>query len=155
MSFHFQKDLLNFKSQSIQGSYATSKAKKLHVKEFPECAVCGSTRDLEVHHVTPVHINPDLATNELNFITLCDSTNNGCHRWFGHFGNFTKLYNIYVREYALCNRLFLELMQPDRKFIISTKILEEYFSKSMNMTAPEFRIHYMNMATNIFRIPII
>ena len=43
-----------------------------------------------VHHRIPVHVRPDLATNQSKFITLCDPLlrRDGCHFRCGHLGNW-------------------------------------------------------------------
>jgi 5-methylcytosine-specific restriction protein A len=56
----------------------------------PVCAVCGGRKVLEVHHIKPVHLNPELELDESNLVTLCEDKNNGvnCHLLFGHLGSF-------------------------------------------------------------------
>ena len=78
------------------------KVRKAYLAENPSCAVCGATRGkLEVHHVRPFHLHPDLELDPGNFITLCENDKNGvnCHLLFGHLGNF-KSVNTFVREDA-------------------------------------------------------
>jgi len=41
------------------------------VEKFPVCAACGSSAALNVHHVIPFHVRPDLELDEWNLITLC------------------------------------------------------------------------------------
>lgn len=55
--------------------------RKQHLKDNPNCAACGRNKKLEVHHIEPVHINPDRELDPANLITLCDSP---CHITFGH-----------------------------------------------------------------------
>lgn len=64
----------------------------------PRCAVCGSTENLEVHHVVPYHIRPDLELSVMNLITLCESKKQGinCHLFVGHLGDY-KAFNPSVR----------------------------------------------------------
>lgn len=50
-----------------------------------KCAACGRKKDLEVHHIIPVHINPSLELDQDNLITLCASS---CHILFGHLMDF-------------------------------------------------------------------
>lgn len=51
------------------------------VKQHPECAVCESTNDLQVHHIHPFEYGgPELDPE--NLITLCRR----CHLLFGHLG---------------------------------------------------------------------
>lgn len=63
------------------------------------CAACGGKKALEVHHKQPFHKNPELELKETNFVTLCESKENGvnCHLLFGHLGNFKSI-NVNVDE---------------------------------------------------------
>lgn len=58
-----------------------SSIRKQHLDNQPVCAACGRNKKLEVHHIEPVHINPDRELDPTNLITLCD---NPCHFVFGH-----------------------------------------------------------------------
>lgn len=49
-----------------------------------ECAWCGATNSLEVHHVLPQHIRPDLANDPSNMIVLCRKD----HEALGHKHDF-------------------------------------------------------------------
>ena len=77
-------------------------ARKAHLEKFPTCAVCGGKEKLEVHHIRPFHLHPDLELDPSNFITLCESGGGGlnCHLAFGHLGSF-KSYNADVETDAL------------------------------------------------------
>lgn len=90
-----------------------SKAKKLYVKEHNQCAVCGYKKNLEVHHVVPVHVDPTLSAKSSNFITLCDYRNKGCHNVFGHFRNFRSKWNPNIRVFALQVSSMLELCKNE------------------------------------------
>jgi len=41
------------------------------VRLHPRCEACGSGYDLNVHHVEPFHLRPDLELEPSNLITLC------------------------------------------------------------------------------------
>jgi hypothetical protein len=73
-----------------------------HLKLHPVCEVCGGKDKLQVHHVRPFHLHPDLELNPENLITLCESGKGGvsCHLHFGHLGNF-RSFNIDVHTDAL------------------------------------------------------
>ncbi|WP_019573376.1 HNH endonuclease [Curvibacter lanceolatus] len=75
--------------------------RKQHLAMNPVCAVCGGTEKLDVHHIRPFHLHPDLELNPDNLITLCEALKGGanCHLLFGHLGNF-KSFNTQVREDA-------------------------------------------------------
>jgi 5-methylcytosine-specific restriction endonuclease McrA len=68
--------------------------RKEFIKNNNKCAACGSTRDLEVHHVIPVHIDESKELDVDNLITLCSES---CHILFGHLMDF-KSHNPLVRE---------------------------------------------------------
>ncbi len=55
-----------------------------HLDKQPCCAACGSCLKPEVHHIVPVHLDPDLELEPSNLITLCDKY---CHFVFGHLMN--------------------------------------------------------------------
>lgn len=59
--------------------------RKQHLNKEPTCAACGRNKKLEVHHIEPVHLNPDRELDINNLITLCD---NPCHFIFGHLMDY-------------------------------------------------------------------
>lgn len=73
-----------------------SKIRKQFLKDHPTCSACGSDKDLEVHHIEPVHINPDKELDTTNLITLC---NKYCHLAIGHLMNY-KSFNKNVTQDA-------------------------------------------------------
>jgi hypothetical protein len=56
----------------------------------PSCEACGSKKKLEVHHLIPFHLAPDLELDPSNLMTLCDGGGKygmkSCHLFFGHGG---------------------------------------------------------------------
>ena len=110
---NFIRLALNISSVSPPTYYQMTKAKRAYRVLYPECAVCGNQRFLEVHHVKPVHVYPELACDPENFITLCDAKNNSCHRWIGHLGDFRNKWNKGIREYALISRIMLQHQEPE------------------------------------------
>lgn len=66
-------------------SYKWPKVRKKHLEKQPCCAACGSCTRPEVHHITPVHLDPSKELDPDNLITLCDKY---CHFIFGHFMNY-------------------------------------------------------------------
>lgn len=85
--------------------YRCSKVKKASILDFPECAVCGSTKNLEAHHITPVHMCADYAFERGNLITLCDFGNKGCHYRLAHKSNFVTGVNPAIVELAVMSRI--------------------------------------------------
>ena len=83
------KYLLSFftKKEELFGSrsYEWSKIRNEFLKENPTCAACGRNKKLEIHHIKPFHLNPELELDKTNLITLCDDP---CHFVFGHLMNY-------------------------------------------------------------------
>jgi 5-methylcytosine-specific restriction protein A len=67
--------------------------RKHFLEKNPECAACGSKKNLNVHHVEPFHLKPELELEESNLITLCESDCGGviCHLFFGHLGDYKEV----------------------------------------------------------------
>lgn len=89
------------KRQGVKRSDGWPEARKEHLVSFPVCVVCGSKKNLQVHHIHPFHLYPELELNPDNLITLCEDDGNGCdcHLFIGHLGNF-RTYNPDVKEDA-------------------------------------------------------
>ncbi len=45
---------------------------KEHLKKEPECQACNTRNNLQVHHVKPYHIHPELELEDANLLTLCE-----------------------------------------------------------------------------------
>jgi 5-methylcytosine-specific restriction enzyme A len=73
--------------------------RRIHLEKEPWCRVCASMKDLEVHHIKPVHYNPELELEPSNLITLCESIGVNCHFVHGHLGNW-KYYNMDISLFA-------------------------------------------------------
>jgi hypothetical protein len=67
-----------------------------HLKKEPCCAVCGRSKNVEVHHVVPVAVDETRQLDPHNLITLCVTP---CHFMFGHFFCY-HCYNKNVRNMA-------------------------------------------------------
>ncbi len=77
-----------------KGSRRSSKWRRVraeHLKKNPKCAACGSSKKIEVHHLFPFHLFPDLELRIDNLITLCERKKYGvnCHLAWGHNGRYT------------------------------------------------------------------
>jgi 5-methylcytosine-specific restriction protein A len=68
-----------------------------HIRRNPSCAACDGLRLLQVHHIRPFHLEPELELSPGNLITLC--MGNLCHIDIGH-GDDYKAYNPLVVEHA-------------------------------------------------------
>lgn len=64
--------------------------RKHHIQNNPECALCGGKKKLNVHHIKPFHLHPELELEPTNLITLCEDKGDGvyCHLFFGHLGSY-------------------------------------------------------------------
>lgn len=74
------------------------KVRKRHLEKNPVCAWSGRTSNLEVHHIYPVHLYPELELDEGNLITLSEAPDN-FHFIFGHFMDW-KSYNPDIVDHA-------------------------------------------------------
>lgn len=76
-----------------------TKVRAAFIKTHNVCAVCGSGKSLQVHHIKPFHMYPELELDPNNLITLCTSKYAGfnCHLSVGHCGNY-KWENTYILE---------------------------------------------------------
>jgi hypothetical protein len=73
-----EMDLLSPRS----GKWAT--VRKHHLEKNPTCAACGGTTLLNVHHIQPFHIHPELELDPTNLITLCEDPMRLDHLACGH-----------------------------------------------------------------------
>lgn len=70
-----------------QRSSQWPKVRDAHLKSDPVCNVCGGKEELNVHHITPFHIDKSKELDPSNLITLCNARN--CHFTFGHLFNWS------------------------------------------------------------------
>lgn len=61
-----------------------AKVRSEHLKLSPVCRACSSAKSLEVHHIKPFHLYPDLELVRSNLVTLCKS----CHLVLGHLKDY-------------------------------------------------------------------
>ena len=62
------------------------------VSKNKTCVACGGTEKLQVHHMHPFHLRPELELDENNLITLCMQHEKECHLFIGH-GDSWRAYN--------------------------------------------------------------
>lgn len=67
------------------------------LRDHGECAACGTKEHLQVHHVFPFHLHPDLELDPGNVITLCEGPSRICHFALGHLYDWHR-FNPHVRE---------------------------------------------------------
>lgn len=84
-----------------------------HLKLNPTCALCGGTEKLEVHHIEPFHLHPELELDPGNLITLCEGNSKvTCHLWLGHLGNYKKINPNVVEDCVHFGKRFAKDEQP-------------------------------------------
>ena len=68
---------------TLNGSWQATRKKYL---EFMgrKCRCCGYEKNIEVHHILPRHVRPDLTLEINNLIALCKH----CHFHVGHLNNY-------------------------------------------------------------------
>lgn len=86
----------NRESLKTMGAIRSPKWRKVreeHLRRNPNCAVCGGDKVIEVHHIIPFHLKPELELDPSNLITLCEEGKNGivCHRAIGHLGSYQSI----------------------------------------------------------------
>ena len=107
-----QRLYLNLKAPdgaSFNGSW--QRCRRAFLKQVgKKCVCCNSKKKIEVHHILPRHIRPDLALDVRNLIALCGGGNAGCHLRLGHLGSYFN-YNEtiakvswFVRHYSILRK---------------------------------------------------
>ena len=70
---------------------------KEHLRHQPTCAACGyKGRKLQVHHIKPFHLHPNLELDPDNLITLCSARGRQHHLLLGHLDEWAS-YNEHIR----------------------------------------------------------
>lgn len=85
-----------FHGKAPKGAKRSSKWREVrreHLKANPACEICGLKIKIEVHHVIPFHLAPDLELDPGNLMTLCENKKYGinCHLLIGHVGNYRNI----------------------------------------------------------------
>lgn len=71
-----------------------------HRKREPRCVVCGyKGSKLQVHHIKPFHLHPQLELDPDNLITLCSARGREHHLLLGHLDSWSS-YNEHIRADA-------------------------------------------------------
>ena len=77
-------------SLGVKRSREWPRVRKQHLLEHPTCERCGGRKGLEIHHIKPFHLEPELELAPENLATLCERMK--CHFIFGHLYDW-KSYN--------------------------------------------------------------
>lgn len=83
-------------TRAARRAWSTHKAMQRYRAAHPRCAWCGRSEHLDVHHIEPVSVAPQLAADERNMIMLCRKP--PCHQVIGHDGDYARRYVANVRE---------------------------------------------------------
>lgn len=84
----------------IKRSPLWAHVEKQHLLREPGCVVCGyKGKWVQVHHVKPFHLHPELELDPHNLVTLCERKGRDHHLLLGHFDNW-KSYNEHIRADA-------------------------------------------------------
>jgi len=76
------------------------RVRREHLLREPACVACGHKgRGLQVHHIKPFHLHPQLELDPRNLITLCEVRGRDHHLLLGHL-NAWESYNERVRDDA-------------------------------------------------------
>jgi len=105
-------NFLGLKNRELRYAVRSPKwasVRKQHLSLYPNCAACGKGKKVEVHHIKPVHLHPEMELDLENLISLCDDP---CHLVFGHFFDY-KSWNINVRED--CEVYYNKLLKRPKK----------------------------------------
>ena len=75
-----------------------SRVRREHLLREPACVACGHKgRGLQVHHIKPFHLHPQLELDPRNLITLCELKGRDHHLLLGHLNSWES-YNERVRD---------------------------------------------------------
>lgn len=91
---HFQ-GIVREKVKDHTRSKLWGKVRKEHLKLNSKCEACGTQKKLQVHHIKPFHLHPELELEPTNLITLCMNEQMDCHLLIGH-GDDWQSYNPFV-----------------------------------------------------------
>lgn len=89
-------NIVNLVTDAIKGKPVALRSpqwatvRKQHLIKQPTCRACNGVEKLQVHHIKPFHLFPELELVDHNLITLCEHPDKECHLILGHHGNFKK-----------------------------------------------------------------
>lgn len=91
-------DLETARKHGVERSSQWPRVEKEHLLHEPACAACGHRgKGLQVHHIKPFHLHPNLELDPHNLITLCEIKGRDHHLLLGHLDEWES-YNVNVRE---------------------------------------------------------
>lgn len=69
------------------------------IAAHPFCAASGVETHLQVHHIKPFHLHPELELEPKNLIVLTANPSGNFHFWLGHLGDWHS-FNAHVVDQA-------------------------------------------------------
>ena len=115
---------------AVERSPQWSAVRNRHLKLHPMCEACGSIDHIQVHHIKPFHLFPELELEPTNLISICekivaddDKTNDNHHLQLGHNGDFHNN----NKNFRLLHYFYLEIFH----FLHLEYILLLHFSSSV------------------------
>lgn len=91
-------DLETARKHGTERSSQWPHVEKEHLMHEPSCAACGYRgKGLQVHHIKPFHLHPNLELDPRNLITLCEIKGRNHHLLLGHLDEWES-YNVNIRE---------------------------------------------------------
>ena len=94
----YVKSYVRERSKSKKRSSKWDDVRDAYVALHPTCAACGSNKRIQVHHILPFFMYPELELENSNLIVLCMDVEE-CHLNIGHGGSY-RCYNPMVIEHA-------------------------------------------------------
>ncbi len=98
-----------------------------HLKAHPKCEVCGTNKSLNVHHIKPFKLFPELELEPTNLFTLCETPSQNHHFLFGHLLDW-KAWNPSVIKDAIiwAGKISYRLYTQEEPNIVRTKTLGKH-----------------------------
>jgi hypothetical protein len=103
--------------KGLTRSASWRKVRKDYLLKHPRCEACGSKTAMQVHHVEPFHLRPELELEPTNLIALCMSKSE-CHLNLGHGDDFAT-FNPMVRSH--CERFRLSTAKERAAIVADAK----------------------------------
>ena len=92
--FQYLRDRITGKAEpGDKRNTSWRKIRLAHLEKNPRCFICDSSKSVEVHHIIPYNLAPDLELDSNNLMSLCESKKYGinCHLLVGHLGNYRRI----------------------------------------------------------------
>lgn len=91
VSSYMEQSIEQSKTHGAPRSDRWPEVRSEFLKGNKSCAACGSSKDVQVHHVVAFHTHPELELDPSNFMPLCEGMERNCHRFVGHLDDFRSI----------------------------------------------------------------